>query len=182
MAPSLFTILSQSMGLLQQAVSYIIQNPQELPAFIAKIKKNLGEQFSDVAKGTTDEQILNTIKEISCKEEERTTLNLNDIVNIVKNKDIYQLEKGMRVAVYKKEIQAQQQQPQNNMWNPMENFFGLVENQQESIKPIKIDIVIINSNNDVIFSEKQPWYCIRCDTLSSDLMRSFNGKDLLVLS
>lgn len=178
MAPSLFTILSQSMGLLQQAVSYIIQNPQELPAFIAKIKKNLGEQFADVAKGTTDEQILNTIKEISCKEEERTTLNLNDIVNIVKNKDIYQLEKGMRVAVYKKEIQTQQQQPQNMFENP----FDFRENQQESIKPIKIDIVIINSNNDVIFSEKQPWYCIRCDTLSSDLIRSFNGKDLLVLS
>lgn len=178
MGPSLFTILSQSMGLLQQAVSYIIQNPQELPAFIAKIRKNLGEQFADVAKGTTDEQILNTIKEISCKEETRTTLNLNDIVNIVKNKDIYQLEKGMRVAVYKKEIQAQQQQPQNMFEKP----FDFRENQQESIKPIKIDIVIINSNNDVIFSEKQPWYCIRCDTLSSDLIRSFNGKDLLVLS
>ena len=99
-----------------------------MPAFIAKIKKNLGEQFSDVAQGTTDEQILNTIKEISCKEEERTTLNLNDIVNIVKNKDIYQLEKGMRVAVYKKEIQTQQQQPQNMFENP----FDFRENQQES--------------------------------------------------
>lgn len=177
MAPSLFTILSQSMGLLQQAVSYIIQNPQELPAFIAKIKKNLGEKFADVAKGTTDEQILNTIKEISCKEETRTTLNLNDIVNIVKNKDIYHLEKGMRVAVYKKEIPTQQQQPQNMF----EILFGFGEDQQEK-KPIKIDIVIIDSNNDVIFSEKQPWYCIHCDTLSSDLIRSFSGKDLLVLS